>query len=78
VSAWLLVWLIVGIVTTAVLVLFGLALVRHGLIVIRAARQMADETAPLARDISDSGAAASERANRSGAAAGAARRPHPG
>ena len=77
-SPWLLVWFIVGITTTGILALFGLALVRHALIVMRAVRQMSEETGPLAREIADSGAAASERTNRSERPAGTARRSHPG
>jgi hypothetical protein len=51
VSIWLVVWFVVGIVTTVALVTFLVALGRHALILGRTARQAQDAIAPLADDI---------------------------
>jgi len=61
-STWLVVWFVVGLVTTVVLVAFLVSLGRHGLVLGRSARRFGEEIGPLAGEISREGARASERA----------------
>lgn len=61
-STWLVVWFIVGIVTTLALVALLVALGRHALIVGRSARQAQEALAPLTGDIARSADRASARA----------------
>jgi hypothetical protein len=74
VSTWLVVWFVVGLVTTVALIALGLALGRHALILGRTARRMSEETGPLAREISELGARASEKASGLQPPGGASRR----
>ncbi len=50
-STWLLVWFVVGIVTTVAMVGFLVALARHALLLGRTARRMQEEVAPLTQQI---------------------------
>jgi hypothetical protein len=61
-STWLLVWLLVAIVSTAAVIACLLALVRHVVILGRAARQMRDAVLPVADEIAQEGARAAGRA----------------
>jgi hypothetical protein len=63
VSPWILVWFIISIVIAAMLIGFLIALGRHALIVGRAAKEFSDEVSPLAREVSEGGTRASERAS---------------
>jgi hypothetical protein len=60
----LIVWFVIGLTTTALLIAFAIALVRHGLVLGRAAKQMTDEAGPLARDIQRESERASAHAAR--------------
>jgi hypothetical protein len=60
VSTWILVWFIVALVTTAALIAFTVALVRHLLLIGRTARQMQDEAQPILNDLSREGSRASD------------------
>jgi hypothetical protein len=62
VSAWLVVWLVIGLVTLAAIAAFAVFLVRHVMILGRTAGRMQDELAPLAQEISRESARASDRA----------------
>ena len=50
-STWLLVWFVIGMVTTVAMVAFLVALVRHVLVLGRTARRMQEEISPLAQQI---------------------------
>lgn len=63
-STWLVVWLVVGLTATALLIAFGIALVRHGMILGRTAKQMADEVGPIAADIQREAARAADHVGR--------------
>ena len=63
-STWLVVWFVAGLTTTALLVAFGIALARHGLVLGRTARQMADEVGPIAADIQQESARVADGAAR--------------
>jgi hypothetical protein len=56
------VWFIVALVTTAAMIVFAIALVRHGLIVGRTARQFQEEAQPVVDEISRQAQRASDRA----------------
>ncbi|MDH4113147.1 MAG: hypothetical protein OEV60_10800 [Actinomycetota bacterium] len=64
---WLIVWFLVGILTTATVIAFLLALIRHLLVLGRTARRMQEELSPIVQQISTEGGRASERASRLGA-----------
>jgi hypothetical protein len=56
-----LVWLVVGLITTAVALAFAIALVRNVMVLGRALSRFRDEVEPLARAIGEQGARASAR-----------------
>jgi hypothetical protein len=62
VSTWILVWFVVALVSTAALLAFGIALVRHGILVGRTARQFQEEAQPIVDDVSREGQKASQHA----------------
>jgi len=64
VGTWLLVWFVIGIVSTVAVIAFLIALIRHLLVLGRAARRMQDELSPIVQEISSEGARASDRASR--------------
>ncbi len=68
VGTWLIVWFVIGIVSTIAVLAFLTALIRHLLLLGRTARRMQEELTPIVHDISDQGARASERASRLGEA----------
>ncbi|HEX6130138.1 MAG TPA: hypothetical protein VF044_00270 [Actinomycetota bacterium] len=61
-ATWLLVWLLVAIVSTLAVLAVLVALVRHVLVVGRAAREMQEAVGPLADGIAREGQRASTRA----------------
>jgi heme exporter protein D len=65
-TPWLLVWLAVASTTTVLLAAFLVALVRHGILLGRAAARMGEEAGGLAAEIGRESARASERASRLG------------
>jgi hypothetical protein len=66
VDTWLIVWFVIGIVTTIAVLAFLIALIRHLLVLGRSARQMQDELSPVVQEISAQGTRASDRASRLG------------
>jgi hypothetical protein len=62
VNAWILVWFIVALTTSVAVIVFAIALVRHGLIVGRTAKQFQEEAQPVVDDISRQTRRASEHA----------------
>jgi fatty acid desaturase len=62
VSTWLVVWLVVGLVSTAALAAFGIWMVRHVTLLIRTMGRVQEELTPIAEEISRESARASERA----------------
>ena len=62
--SWVFVWLLLGIITTMVVVVFAISLGRHGLIVGRTARRFREEVGPLAAEVGQGGTEASDRAER--------------
>jgi hypothetical protein len=66
VDTWLIVWFVIGIVTTIAVLAFLIALIRHLLVLGRSARQMQDELTPVVQEISAQGTRASDRASRLG------------
>ncbi|HEY5905604.1 MAG: hypothetical protein ACAH81_03380 [Actinomycetota bacterium] len=65
-GTWLLVWFVIGIVSTVAVIAFLIALIRHLLVLGRTARRMQDELSPIVQEISSEGARASDRASRLG------------
>ncbi|HJR97190.1 MAG TPA: hypothetical protein VJ979_04720 [Actinomycetota bacterium] len=65
-DTWLVVWFVIGIVTTIAVLAFLIALIRHLLVLGRTARQMQEELSPVVREISAQGTRASDRAARLG------------
>lgn len=51
-STWLVVWFVLGLVTTVALIAFFIALGRHGVVLGRSAKQMQEAVKPIADDIS--------------------------
>ena len=51
-GTWLVVWFVIGVVTTIALIAFFIALGRHGVVLMRSAAQMRDAVGPIAEDIS--------------------------
>jgi len=47
VGTWLLVWFVIGIVSTVAVIAFLIALIRHLLVLGRTARRMQDELSPI-------------------------------
>jgi len=66
VGTWLIIWFVIGIVTTIAVLAFFAALIRQLLLLGRTARLMQDELSPIVREISDEGMRASERGSRLG------------
>ena len=66
VGTWLIVWFVIGIVSTIAVLAFLTALIRHLLLLGRTARRMQEELAPMAQEISEQGTRASARASRLG------------
>ncbi|MEX1264217.1 MAG: hypothetical protein WEE66_09855 [Actinomycetota bacterium] len=66
-GTWLIVWFVIGIVSTIAMLAFLTALIRHLLVLGRTARRMQDELSPVMREISDEGARAGARASKLGA-----------
>jgi hypothetical protein len=66
VDTWLIVWFVIGIVTTIAVLAFLIALIRHLLVLGRSARQMQDELSPVVQEISAQGTRANDRASRLG------------
>ncbi|MGZ4132854.1 MAG: hypothetical protein ACXVWF_07390 [Actinomycetota bacterium] len=60
-ASWLLVWLVVGLVSTTAVLVCLLGLVRHVLILGRTVKQLQDEVQPIAEDLSRQGQRAGER-----------------
>ena len=67
-GTWLIVWFVIGIVSTIAVLAFLTALIRHLLLLGRTARRMQEELTPIVHEISDQGARASERTSRLGEA----------
>lgn len=65
-STWLVVWIVLGAVSTLALLALVLALGRHVLILGRTARRFQEEVGPIADEIAREGARASEHADRLG------------
>lgn len=60
-SGWLLVWLVIGLVTTAALLAATIGLIRQLLVVGRALKRFQEEAQPLAEDVAAGGRRASKR-----------------
>jgi hypothetical protein len=60
--SWAFLWLFLGILTTAVFLVFAAALGRHAIIIGRTARRFRDEVGPIARDVSSEGSETADRA----------------
>jgi len=61
-EAWLVVWLVVGLVTTGMLLVMLGFLVRHTILLGRTAEKMQDELQPIADDLAAASAQAAEKA----------------
>jgi hypothetical protein len=66
VGTWLIIWFVIGIISTIAVLAFLMALIRHLLVLGRTAQRMRDELSPVVREISDEGGRASARASRLG------------
>ena len=66
VGTWLIIWFVIGIVSTIAVLAFLTALIRHLMVLGRTARRMQDELAPISQEISEQGTRASNRASRLG------------
>jgi hypothetical protein len=66
VGTWLVVWFVIGIVSTLAVLACLAALIRHLLVLGRTARRMQEELAPVAREISEEGGRAGGRASELG------------
>jgi hypothetical protein len=64
VSTWLLWWFVIALVTTLVIVVVIVPLVRHALVLGRAAERLQEEVGPLADEIATEGDRASGHAAR--------------
>jgi hypothetical protein len=62
--SWVFVWLLLGIVTTMVFIVFAVSLGRHAVIIGRTARRFREEVGPLAADVGREGSEAGDRAQR--------------
>lgn len=62
-SAWLIVWFVIGIVTTIAVIAVLIALGRHALVLGRSAKEFQEQVKPLADEISSGGAKASRKAS---------------
>jgi hypothetical protein len=66
VGTWLVVWFVIGIVSTLAVLACLAALMRHLMVLGRTARRMQEELAPVVREISEDGGRASARASELG------------
>jgi hypothetical protein len=64
VSTWLIWWFVIALVTTLVIVVVIAGLVRHAMVLGRAAERLQEEVGPLAGEIAAEGDRASARAAR--------------
>jgi ABC-type protease/lipase transport system fused ATPase/permease subunit len=62
-STWILVWFVVALVSTVALIVCAIALVRHGLILGRTAKQFQEEAQPEVDEISRQAQKASRHAS---------------
>jgi hypothetical protein len=62
-AVWIVVWIILALVTTAVVVIFAVAMAKQGLIVGRSAARMAEEVGAVTDEISQGTARASDHAS---------------
>jgi hypothetical protein len=62
--SWVVVWLLLGIVTVMVAVVFAVSLGRQVLIIGRTARRFHDEVGPLATEVAQNGSETSDRTRR--------------
>jgi adenosyl cobinamide kinase/adenosyl cobinamide phosphate guanylyltransferase len=60
--SWAFLWLFLGIATTAVFLVFAVAVGRHAIIIGRTARRFRDEVGPIAQDVSREGSETADRA----------------
>ena len=60
--SWVFVWLLLGILSTLVFVVFAVSLGRQGLIIGRTARRFQEEVGPIAQDLSREGSETADRA----------------
>ncbi|HEX9300477.1 MAG TPA: hypothetical protein VF968_10155 [Actinomycetota bacterium] len=67
-STWLVVWIVLGAVSTLALAALVVALGRHVLLLGRTARRFQEEIGPVAEEVAREGARASEHAERLGRA----------
>jgi hypothetical protein len=72
-STWLVVWIVLGAVSTLALTAFVVALGRHVLILGRTARRFQEEVGSIADEVAREGARASEHAGRLGRTRGTGR-----
>jgi hypothetical protein len=63
VRIWILAWFIVAVISTTLILLCLLGLVRHVILIGRTARQAQDEIQPIVQDVSREAQRASERAS---------------
>jgi len=77
VSTVAIVWLIVGLVSTATVIAVLIGLVRHVLVLLRALRRFSEELAPIASEISAESGRASSRTQRMSRPGSAGRSPGP-
>jgi hypothetical protein len=66
VGTWLIVWFVIGIVSTLAVLACLAALIRHLMVLGRTARRMQEELAPVVREISHGGSRAGARASEFG------------
>jgi len=60
--SWVFLWLLLGIITTMVFLVFAISLARHAVIIGRTARRFQEEVGPLAADVSREGSQTADRA----------------
>ena len=66
-ASWIVVWLVIGIVSTAAILACLAGLLRHLLILWRSVKQLQEEIQPIADDVAREGHKASEHASAMGA-----------
>jgi hypothetical protein len=64
VSAPFIVWLAIGLVTTVAIIGFAIALVRHGILLVRTVSRFQQEIRPISNDIAAQSKQAASRASR--------------
>jgi hypothetical protein len=60
--SWVFLWLLFGILSTMVFVVFAVSLGRHAVIIGRTARRFRDEVGPMAEEVSREGSETGDRA----------------